>query len=153
MPTFPIRETEIIALAELAADGFGKMTQDCPAPPVPVADMGARIADYKTALQATTEADMVSQQHHAEKDKALTQIKDGLRANLAYATITARREPGKLAGLGWGPKRDKTPLAAPGEVRNIAMGKQGDGWLILSWEQPGDGGWRAAYQIQRQEAN
>ncbi|MBI4500515.1 MAG: fibronectin type III domain-containing protein [Gemmatimonadetes bacterium] len=151
MPTFPQKEIEIIALAEMANDGLTKMAQDFPTPPVPVADMQARIAEYKTALQATTETDMMSQQQHAAKDQALTLIKDGLKANLGYAEIAARTERGKLAGLGWGPRRDKSPLQEPGEVRNIAVGKQGDTWLILSWEAPVDGGLPAAYHIQRQQ--
>ena len=153
MPTFPQKEIEIIGLAEIVNEGLTKMTQDFPSPPVAVADMQARMTEYNTALLATTETDMVSQQQHAAKDKALTQIRDGLKANLGYALISARKEPGKLAGLGWGARRSKTPLAAPGEVRDIAIGKQGDTWLILSWNPPVDGGLTAAYQIQRQQAN
>jgi len=62
-----------------------------------------------------------------------------------------------LAGLvaarisGWRPRRPRTALKPPGEVRNIEILKEGDTWLLLSWDKPDEGGEVTAYHIQRRE--
>jgi hypothetical protein len=151
MPTFPKKETEIIALAQMVGDGLSKMADDFPHPPLAVADLQAKVTEYNGILSATVEADMASQRQHAAKAEVLAEIRDGVSANLRYAEITARKEPEKLAGLGWGPRRDKSPLAPPGEVRDINIDSQGDTWLILSWHPPVNGGLTAAYHIERKQ--
>src|SRR5258708_6957886 len=105
MSAFPRSETEIIALAQLVAAGLTHNAQDFPDPPVAAADLQAMLDQYGTALAVTTQADMSSQQGHATKDQILSQIQDGVKANLKYAEVTARKSPGKLVGLGWGPRR------------------------------------------------
>jgi len=72
-----------------------------------------------------------------------------MRANLRYAEIMARLHPTKLQMLAWGSRRPRTPLKAPGEVRSIAIQKEGDTWLLLGWGAPVDGGAVAYYQVQR----
>ena len=63
----------------------------------------------------------------------------------------SRRHPEQLVQLGWAARRPRTPLKPPGEVRNIAMRDEGDTWVFLTWEAPGEGGEVAVYRIQRQE--
>jgi len=151
MPTFPRSETEIIALAQMVTDGLTKMAEDFPNPPVSVADLQGLVTQYNTVLSDVIQADMSSQKHHAAKDHVIAELVESLTTNLRYAEITARKEPKKLAGLGWGERRAKNPLQAPGEVRNIAIGNQGDSWLMLGWKPPVEGGLTAAYQIQRKQ--
>lgn len=95
---------------------------------------------------------MASQAQHAAKDQAFAAIAEGVKRILKYAEATVGKNTEKLAGLGWGRRRDKTSLKVPGEVRNIAMGNQGDTWVVLSWNPPVEGGLTAAYQIQRKQA-
>ena len=63
----------------------------------------------------------------------------------------SRRHPEQLTQLGWAARRPRTPLKPPGEVRNIAIRDEGDTWVFLTWEAPGEGGEVAVYRIQRQE--
>jgi hypothetical protein len=44
-----------------------------------------------------------------------------------------------------------TPLAAPGQCRLLEIAKQGEGWLMLDWKAPADGGKPAAYEVRRRE--
>ncbi len=152
MPTFPRTEVEIIALAQLVAEGLGRMAEDFPSPPISANDLQASITEYTVELNATIEADMASKARHAAKDKAFEATVDGVKRILKYAEATAK-SPEKLEGLSWSRRRDKTPLKVPGEVRNIAMGNQGENWVVLSWNPPVEGGLTAAYQIQRKQAN
>ncbi len=152
MPSFPRTETEIVALSQLVTEGLTKMTEDFPAPPVPATELQARLEKYNTVLAATIDADMSSQKQHAIKDDVLAEIVDGVKANLKYAEAMTRKNPEKLAGLGWGRRRDNGSLTAPGEVRDIAIGAEGDTWLILRWNPPVDGGPAGVYQIQRKQA-
>jgi hypothetical protein len=149
MSTFPRSETQIVALSQLVAEGLGKMAEDFPSPPVPATELQNRLSAYSAALSGTIEADMTSQRQHAAKDEALTEIVDGVKADIKYAEALARKNPEKLAGIGWGRRRDRTPLEPPGEVRDIALGNQGDTWVALKWNPPVNGGLTAAYQIQR----
>jgi hypothetical protein len=42
----------------------------------------------------------------------------------------------KLKLLGWAGKKTATPLAPPGQVRQLEAPKQGDGWAFLGLESP-----------------
>jgi hypothetical protein len=55
----------------------------------------------------------------------------------------------KLKLLGWAGKKTATPLAPPGQVRQLEATKQGEGWVFLDWKAPAEGGKINAYKIQR----
>ena len=151
MPTLPRTEAEFIALTQRVCDGLTTMAQDFPNPPVAVADIQALVAKYGTVLSAVTQAEMDSQAQHTAKAGVLKQIEDGVKSNLKWAEVTARKTPEKLTGLGWGPRRSKTPLQAPGEITKLTIVNEADTWLLLSWQSPADGGLPSAYRIQRQQ--
>lgn len=94
-------------------------------------------------------ADTASREQHAVKDEALEDLADSLRADLKYAEVAVRGEPQKLSRLGWSLRREGTPLAPPGEVRDISIVAEGDTWAILRWKPPVGGGAVGVYQIQR----
>ena len=54
-----------------------------------------------------------------------------------------------LAKLGWGPRRDPRALEVSGVVRDLGVKSQGDGWVVLDWKPPADGGSAAVYHIER----
>ena len=57
----------------------------------------------------------------------------------------------KLKTIGWGGRKEPTPLAAPGRARDSMSGEQGEGTIQLSWKKPTDGGKVAAYEIRCRE--
>src|SRR5260370_20196001 len=133
----------------MTVDGHTKRATDFPTPPVSVKELQDRIAKYNTLLATTVESDMASQAQHAAKNEVLKEINDAVKANLKYAEYIARKSPEKLAGFGWAARRSRTAQPAPGEVRDIQLGKQGDSWLVLSWKPPVSGRVANAYHIQR----
>ncbi|MBI4501646.1 MAG: fibronectin type III domain-containing protein [Gemmatimonadetes bacterium] len=74
-----------------------------------------------------------------------------MKKDLRYAELETRGKRGKLKQLGWSAPREKAALEPPGEVRDIAIRAEGDTWLVLDWNPPGDGGAPAAYKVQRKK--
>ena len=150
---FPRTEAEIAKLGEIVVQGLEQATEDFPAPPVPPADLRIKLEAVHAATAAAVAAESAFREHHAVKDEALEDLADSLKANLKYAEFAVREHPEKLNQLGWGGRRDGQPLEAPGEVRDITVGAEGDTWVILRWKRPVDGGTPGVYKIQRKLHN
>lgn len=149
MPRFPRTENDIAGLAGVVSDGLEAAAEDFPAPPVPPDQLRAKLQDFNAANVAAIEAETVAREKHAEKDDALEDLADSIKANLKYAEFAVRDDPEKLNRLGWGLRREGTPLQPPGEVRDMTIGAEGDDWAILRWNQPVDGGTPGVYKVQR----
>ena len=151
MARFPKTEAKIAQLAQQIADGLAHAADQFPKPPVQPAELQALLDDYKEKTAAVTRLRAEAKLRRVDKNRALKELKDSMRANLKYAEIMARRNPEQLIQLGWRPRRPRTALKPPGEVRNIEILKEGDTWLLLSWDKPDEGGEVTAYHIQRRE--
>jgi len=55
----------------------------------------------------------------------------------------------QLKKLGWGGRRPRVQLSAPGQVEDLKITEQGEGWLKLQWRKPSDSGAPSTYYIQR----
>ena len=146
---FPRTEADIAALAVLVAQGLEEAADDFPAPPVPAADLKAKLDAANAASVAAVAAETAFREQHAAKDETLEDLADSLKADLKYAEIAVRNEPEKLNALGWRARRDGSPLQPPGETRDIGIVSEGDTWVILRWKPPVDGGAPGFYRIQR----
>lgn len=151
MARFPQTEPEVAALALLITEGLATASDDFPAPPFPASELQAMLDAYRQASVDAVNAEMVARGHHAEKDEALETLIDGMKATLKYAEVAARDAPEKLRALGWGPRREPSGLDVPGEVRDMSVVSEGDGWVMFDWKAPVDGGAVAAYTIQRRK--
>lgn len=148
---FPRTEAEIAALAVVVAQGLEQAEEDFPAPPVPAADLRAKLEAVNAATGAAVAAETAFREQHAAKDDAVEDLADSLKADLKYAEFAVRDLPEKLSRLGWSTRRPGTPLQPPGEVRDMAIGAEGDTWVILRWNPPVDGGAPGVYKIQRRQ--
>ena len=109
---FPRSEAEIAKLTVAVAQGLEDAAQDFPAPPVPPAELRAKLDAVNAASTAAIAAESAFREHHALKDDVLEDLADSLKANLKYAEYAVRDEPTKLGRLGWGTRRDGTPLSS-----------------------------------------
>jgi len=148
---FPRSEADIAALAELVVQGLEQGAEDFPSPPVPAPDLRGKMAVVQAARAAAVTAESAFKEQHALKDEAIEDLTDSLKANLKYAEYAVRDQPERLAKLGWGLRRDGTPLPPPGEVRDISIKAEGDTWVIIQWNKPVDGGAPGVYRIQRRQ--
>jgi len=151
MARFPESEAEILRLAKYIVEGLRTAESDLPSPPVPADELEARIDAVDAVATATVVAESTLREHHAVKDRELEALVDGMKANLKYAEVALRDNPGRLIQLGWAPRRAGNSVTVPGEVRDIRIVSEGENWVILDWRAPVDGGDVGAYTIQRRK--
>jgi len=151
MARFPITEAEIIALAQAMESGLADNAAVYPAPPVAPADLTALISAYTTAKNAAIAAQAAAEDAITSKDEALEDLADAMKSDIRYAENTVDFDDDKLKLIGWAGRKERTPLAPPGQARLLEAPKQGEGWVFLDWKAPIDGGAPAAYKVMRRE--
>jgi len=151
MARFPKAEAEIAALAQAMASGLAGNATVYPAPPVTLADLAALISAYTTAKNAAIAAQAAAEEATTSKDEALDDLADAMRTDIRYAENTVDFDDDKLKLIGWAGRKERTPMAAPGQPRLLEAPKQGEGWVFLDWKKPSDGGAAAAYKVMRRE--
>ena len=151
MARFPIKEAEIMALAQEMASGFGANAAIYPAPPFLVIDLSILTSGYTSARDAAVAAAAAAEQATTDKDEVLQALVDAMKADLRYAENTVDFDDDKLKLIGWGGRKARTSLEVPGQARTLEAPRQGEGWVFLDWKEPIDGGKVAAYKIQRRE--
>ena len=151
MARFPTKEAEVLALAHEIESGLNANAATYPAPPFPGIALAMAMNAYNTTKNAATAAVAAAEQATATKDEALQTLADHMRADLRYAENTVDFDDDKLKLLGWGGRKAKTSLEAPGQARSLEVPRQGEGWIFLDWKEPVDGGKVAAYKVERRE--
>ena len=151
MAQFPRTEPQVVVLAHDITAGLAANAAVYPAPPVPPADLQNRMTDYITARDTAVAAAAAAEQATAAKNEALQALTDYMKADLRYAENTVNYDDDNLKLLGWGGRKAKTSLEAPGQCRSLEAPREGEGWVFLDWKEPVDGGAVAAYKIQRCE--
>jgi len=151
MARFPSKEAEVLALGQEMVTGLAANAAIYPSPPVSVIDLGSALNAYMTAKNAATAAQAAAEEATTTKDEALQALTDDMKADLRYAENTVDFDDDKLKLIGWGGRKAKTSLEAPGQARTLEAPRQGEGWIFLDWKSPTDGGKVAAYKIQRRE--
>ena len=149
MAQFPLNRAAISDLAEAMIAGFAANTTTYPSPPVSPAALEGFKSDYITAQEAMTQAHAVYMQSVVAKDAALQTLTDHMKADLRYAENTVQGDDSTLQLVGWGGRRTRQALQAPGQCGQLEAPREGAGWVYLEWMQPRTGGAVAAYEIQR----
>jgi len=149
MAVFPKKEAEIAALAEQLWRGLLDNNAVFPAPPVHPILIRIRKLIYQSRHDNFLAARAASERATANKDDALENLIEAMKADIRYAENTVDFDDDKLKLIGWSGKKTATPLAVPGQVRQLEAPKQGDGWVFLDWKAPADGGKPRAYKVQR----
>lgn len=149
MAQFPRTEAEIDALAESLISGLRSDREEFPSPPVPLDQLEASLEAYHSARQRSIEASARAKAATREKAEALKRLVSEVKTNLRYAENTSGYHHATLKRLGWGGRRPKTPMDAPGEVLALRIVEQGPGWIELKWRKPHEGGEVKAYRIER----
>ena len=148
MATFPRNEADTVQLAQQVAAGLTNNKDDFPDPPVDPVELQAVLEEYAEAAAAVRAAAVAASERYAIKTAVLRNMIDLVKADLRYAEFAAKRNHAKLKQIGWGGRRPKRPLEAPGQVRNLEAVEEGVGWIKLDWKKPREGGKVASYRIE-----
>lgn len=136
MPRFPKREADIAALAEQLWRGLLDNNAVFPAPPVHPMSLRFRKLIYQSRHDNFLAARAAAEQATANKDDALSNLIEAMKADIRYAENTVSFDDDKLKLIGWAGKKAKTPLTPPGQTRLLEAPKQGKGWVFLDWKAP-----------------
>ena len=148
MASFPRNESDIVKLAQQMAAGLTENSDDFPEPPVDPAELRAVLEEYAEAGAAAKFAAAAATERYAAKAAVLQNMIDLVKANIRYAEFAVKRDHAKLKLIGWGGRRPRTPLEAPGQVRSLDTVEEGVGWIRLDWKKPREGGRVASYRIE-----
>jgi hypothetical protein len=151
MATFPRTEAEVAALAQDIIRGLTTYTDDFPNPPVAPAQLQTTFDVYLSAREAAVAASAGASSTFDAKEQALQALMDEMKSSLRYAENTSRFDDGKLKLIGWGGRKSPTSLEAPGQARTLEALREGEGWILLDWKEPVDGGRVAAYRVERRQ--
>jgi hypothetical protein len=151
MGRFPISESEITTLADEMIAGLTAHSDIYPAPPVAIEALTSIREDFTTARNDAVGAQAASQQATSHKDMVLEQLIAMMKREISYAENTVGKSSEQLGLIGWAPRKNPTPLPAPGQTRLLAVTRQEEGCVDLSWKAPIDGGKPSAYRVVRRE--
>ena len=99
---FPLREAEVLALAQNVQAGLAANANVFPDPPVTPEVLSEHIAAYQAAKAVLTAAQAAVQSALVDKDRALDAVKDAVKPDLRYAENMTNYADDKLKLLGWG---------------------------------------------------
>lgn len=154
MATFPVREADIMALAQNIIAGMTD-NPDFPAPPLTPAELRTRLDTFSGSSDAQAVAQSAAQQATETKHTDLEELIAGMKAMLHYAEDAVRGNDAKLAALGWSARAPRTPHVPqlPGQPRNVRAQQQGEGNMTLAWDEAEDGDDAACYKAERRSQN
>jgi multidrug efflux pump subunit AcrA (membrane-fusion protein) len=151
MPRFPKNQAQIAALAELIRTGLKDNPAIFPAPPVGSVILGLKRNQFVNARDSALSAQAAAEQATTDKDQALQNLIEAMKADLRYAENTVDFDDAKLKLIGWSAKKSPTALLPPGQTLALEVPTQGEASLTLSWTppSPADGGKPNAYKVMR----
>lgn len=151
MATFPLDEAGIVTLANDMSNGLQVHSDVFPNPPVDVLTLDNQLAAYGAARDEAVIAQAAAEEAIDKKQAALRALASLMKKNLRYAEVTVNFDDAKLNGIGWGGRRERQPLTAPGQAPNVISTEQGDDSITLTWDKPVKGGKVSVYKVMSQE--
>jgi hypothetical protein len=149
MPRFPLRESDVLALAQSIAAGLALHGEDFPN--ADAAALEEKLNIYNMTRNAAEDARSGAMLATAIKKKAAGELETIIKNTLKQAEIDCYSNPTKLTELGWGPRKAPSPMEAPGQPNELEAIKEGPAVLTLSWMKAKYGGSPTSYKIERSD--
>ena len=152
MAEFPLRENEILGLAQRIIDGLRDNPEVFPAPMVDADRLEEVREEFNQARARARRVHTEAKKATKDKCEALDQLKSDMKTALRYVEYMSRSDDRKLRLVGWGKRRPGKKLDAPGQVQDLRIFKEGRDWIALEWDPPHKetGTGRAtAYRVER----
>ena len=152
MPKFPIRESEVLALAEGMIAGY----TDNPGvfPSANPTELQAKLDAYHTARTEQMELQAKAVMATEHKDTTLRALEEFMTTQLRQSEVDTKADPAALNLIGWGPKKVAQPTDPPGQPRLLEAVVQGQSSILLDWKAPqrGTGGMVRTYIVERRQS-
>jgi len=155
MPTFPTKESEVVALVEAMIAGYIAHPADFPSidPLTDLVALQGALAAYQANRQSQLDSRAQAKIATQTKSTTLDALEELMINDLKLSEVDVAADPTKLAQIGWGPRQDPQPVAAPGQPTNLHPVAEGQGILWLAWDSPAtdSGGPLRNYVIERRQ--
>ena len=135
MPRFPKKEAEIVALAERLWRGLWSNRPIYPNPPVHPISLRLKAMIYRHYRENSIAKQAAAEAATTTKDEALEELVEAMKSDIRYAENTVNFDDDKLKLIGWAGRKERTPLAPPGQARLLEAPRQGEGWVFLRLEE------------------
>ena len=151
MPKFPIRESEVLALAEGMIAGY--LESPTVFPSANPTELQAKLDAYHTAKSEQTELQAKAIMATEHKDNTQRALEEFMTTQLRQSEVDTKADPAALNLIGWGPKKPAQPSDPPGQPRLLEAVVQGQTSILLDWKPPmrGTGGTVRTYLVERRE--
>jgi len=148
MPEFPMKESDISALASRMIGGLRLHGADFPDIDWVWLDIKYRTYKNREGLWRKAYAHL----HLATQAKnvSLDTLRELMKNCLKKSAIDVAGEPDKLQYIGWGPKANPQPTEVPGQPTDLRIIAQGRGTILLNFDRPAAGTVRN-YIIERRD--
>jgi len=151
MSRIPVKEADLLFLAEEMMSGLKSGTGIFPAPPVTAEELEIQINHFMQNHDNVTAAKAAYEAAVASKNTAYETVDKSVRDNAYYCKKVADGNDALLTKVGLS-ARKKGPNEKPGQCGNFRVVKQGEGSASFVWKRPKDGGSPRIYKIERKEA-
>ena len=146
MPTFPRKESDLVALTTAMSSGYAAHAADFPnADPVAIT---TAFNNYLNAKNSQTDLTGQAQLATTEKDTVLEELETVIKQQLKQSELDVTATPEKLELIGWGPKAPPTPATPPAQPQNFVATRQDVASVTFDWTRPASAAPRV-YLIER----
>ena len=149
MPKFPLKEADVVALAETMVAGLTTHAADFPS--VEVAPLQTTLNSYKNQRQTQENAKSQAQIATVTKDERLDILVELMKNDLKLSEVDVADDPEKLTEIGWGPRSEPQPITAPDSPTELHPTAEGQGSIWMVWTKPSGGGPVRNYIIERRQ--
>lgn len=149
MPKFPIKEAEIITLAQQIENGL-KNNANLSGSPVSQTDFTAMLTAFLSKRDEIVTKEASLGEDYDLKGDLLDDLTDAMQRVIDYTASVSDNDPTELASIGWSAPAEPTK-EPPGQPRALELINQTDTTVFLDWKNPTDGGRVASYRAERRE--
>ncbi|MBW1615109.1 MAG: fibronectin type III domain-containing protein [Deltaproteobacteria bacterium] len=150
---FPLREADVLKLAERMEAGFSRNASTFSALPVPLHKFKQAVINYNLSINNFVSARSAMNKTSQAKKAARQKLVKIMKREIRYAENVATGDEEALDSVGWGKRRIPPPIEPPEACYNFKIDKEGKGWLSFSWEKTEEGGKPTFYIIDRKTEN
>ena len=138
MAYFPVKENDVVALAEQMIAGYTAHPADFPSidPLTDLVALQAALDAYQADKQTQEDAKSQAQIATVTKTTQLDELAELMKNDLKLSEVDVAANPEKLTEIGWGPKAAPVSISAPNTPSSLVPVFEGDGIVELEWDKP-----------------
>ncbi len=138
---FPLKEAEMLDLAQKMKSGFAENPDVFPKPPLSPEDLEQKIENCLKIQDESDAAHAAAAKVRKKKDDVFADLAKGMKKDISYAEHEVDFDNEDLKLIGWAGRKPKKPLEPPGPCSDLKAVRYGEGGVAsLIFDMPIKGG-------------